>query len=79
MIIKLTAQINKIQTTKDGGYRIALDTGSDSLQGIIELQKLHARGDTSLAIAIAVYNNGGENTELNTDLGTDQWQIPKTI
>lgn len=75
-IIKITGQINKIQTTKDGGYRLTLDTGCESLQGILELQKLHARGDTSLAIVIAPYDDNG--IAANTDESTE-WQIPKTI
>lgn len=53
--IKLIAQLKEIKHTKDGGIRIILDCGADSLIDVQKLEKLNSTGDINLAIAIVPY------------------------
>lgn len=54
-LIKLTGQLFKVTTEKDGGSRIILDVGYDSLTGVQELIKMNGNGEINLAIVIAPY------------------------
>ena len=54
--IKIIAQLNSVRTTNDGGGRLVLEFGRDSLEGILELQRLNASNQISLAIAIIPYD-----------------------
>ena len=54
--IKLICQLYKVTTTKDGGSRIVLDCGSESLKAVQRIQTLSSLGDVSLAIACVPYN-----------------------
>lgn len=53
--IKMIVQLYKVSTTKDGGSRIVLDCGAESLSAIQKIQRLNAAGDVSLAIAVVPY------------------------
>lgn len=54
-VIKLTGQLFKVTTTKDGGSRIIIDCGYDSLGAVQELIKLNGNGDINLAIVVCPY------------------------
>lgn len=53
--IKLVVQLYKVSTTRDGGSRITLDCGSESLKAIQKIQELSSKGDISFAIACVPY------------------------
>lgn len=61
--IQITAQLYEVKTKRDGGGRLVLDFGVDSLQDILELQRLNAQGDVNLAIAIVPYGMDPKFTE----------------
>lgn len=50
--IKMIVQLFDIKTRRDGGGRIQLEFGADSMMQVAELMKLNALGDTNLAIAL---------------------------
>lgn len=50
--ITLVCQLNKVTTTRDGGSRLVLDCGAESLKAIQRIQGMNAAGDVSLAIAV---------------------------
>jgi hypothetical protein len=50
--IKLIAQLKEIKHTKDGGTRIVLECGKESLPDVQKLEILNSTGDTNLGIAI---------------------------
>jgi hypothetical protein len=54
-VIKLTGQLFKVSTVKDGGSRIVIDVGYESLTGVQELIKMNGNGEINLAIVIAPY------------------------
>lgn len=56
-IIKFTAQLDKIVSTKDGGTKITLDCGYDAIEAIQELQRLNGVGGINLAVAIATFGS----------------------
>lgn len=56
-IIKFTAQLDKIVSTKDGGTKITLDCGYDAIEAIQELQRLNGVGGINLAVAIAPFGS----------------------
>lgn len=60
--IKLTVQLFRIISNRDGGGRILLDFGSDSLEAIQQLQTLNAKGDINLAAVFVPFE------ETNFDL-----------
>lgn len=53
--IILIAQLYKVSTTKDGGSRIVLDCGSESLNAVQKIQRINADGDVSLTWAVMKY------------------------
>lgn len=55
--IKLIAQLYSVRTTKDGGSKVTFEVGYDSINAILELQKLNATGEINLAIAIIPYDD----------------------
>lgn len=56
--IKLIVQLDSIRSTRDGGGKLTLEFGADSLQEIHRLQLLNGSGDTSLAVVIVPYTEG---------------------
>lgn len=54
-VIRLIGQLYQVTTRKDGGSRVVIDVGYESIGGIQELQRMNGAGDTNLAIAIATY------------------------
>ena len=54
--IQLVCQLYKVTSGKDGGSRIVLDCGVESLEAIQKIQRLNAQGDTNLAVAIVPYS-----------------------
>ena len=50
--IHMICQLYKVSSTRDGGSRIVLDCGSESLDAVQKIQKLNAMGDVNLALAI---------------------------
>lgn len=55
--VKIIAQLHSVRTTSDGGGKITLEFGYDSLEGVLELQRLNSQGQTSLALAIVPFDN----------------------
>lgn len=53
--IKLVAQLDRITTTRDGGGKLTLEFGADSLSAIHELQTLNGTGDTNLMVVIVPF------------------------
>lgn len=54
--IKLVVQLFRITFNRDGGGRLQLDFGNESLEAIQELQKHMATGDVNLAAAFVPYD-----------------------
>jgi hypothetical protein len=54
-VIKLVVQLNRVNTTKDGGTRLWFDCGAESLEAVQRIQTLNAKGDISLALAIVPF------------------------
>lgn len=52
VLIQMTAQLYDVRTRKDGGGRIQLDFGADSIEAVMAIQRLNSIGDTSFAIAL---------------------------
>lgn len=69
MEISLTAELMQVTTTRDGGFKIVLTCGTDSIEAINQLIKLHVKGDTLYGVAmVAINSNPHENenvAELN--------------
>lgn len=55
--IKLTGQLYDIRTKRDGGSRVTLDCGAESLASIQQLVGLMALGDINLAVVLVPYRN----------------------
>lgn len=53
--IKLTTQLYRIIFNRDGGGRIFLDFGAESLKSIQKLQDLNSEGDVNLATVFVPY------------------------
>lgn len=53
--IKLVAVLERVSTSRDGGTKITLVCGADSLSAIQELQTLNAEADVCLALAIVPF------------------------
>lgn len=53
--IDFVCQLYSVKTTRDGGSRITLDCGAESLRAIQRIQTLNSKGDISLAIACVPY------------------------
>lgn len=51
-IIKMTCQLYRISTDRDGGGKLILEFGSDSSMAVQELMAVSLNGDTNLAVAI---------------------------
>jgi hypothetical protein len=62
--LQIIAQLYEVKTKRDGGGRLVLDFGVDSLPDILELQKMNASGDVNLAIAIVPYGQDAEQPRL---------------
>lgn len=58
-VIKLIGQLYEVRSRRDGGSRVVIDVGNESIEGILELQKMNGLGDTSLAIALTPFNDSG--------------------
>ncbi len=56
-VIKFTAQLDRVTSTKDGGSKITFTCGYESIEAIQKIVRLNAIGDTSMAIAIVSYDN----------------------
>ncbi len=54
--IKLTVQIYDIKVKRDGGARIQLDCGNDSIEGVQALLGVLASGDLNLAAVLVPYS-----------------------
>jgi hypothetical protein len=61
--IQFAAVLYDVRTKRDGGGRIQLDFGVDALPAILELQKLNAAGDISLALAVVPYRNQQDSVQ----------------
>lgn len=68
-VINFVAQLWKVETRRDGGGRIILDFGADALPAILEIQKLNAVGETSIALACVPYRN--DQTAKHNDESVD--------
>lgn len=69
-VIKFVGQLFEIKSRKDGGSRIVIECGFESMNAILELQKLNGQGETNLAIAVAPFDK--ENIdEVDQDLEPD--------
>lgn len=53
--IQFVAQLNSIKTSKDGGGKIILEFGFDSMEAVLELQRLNGEGEINLAIAVVPF------------------------
>lgn len=62
--INLIAQIDTIRTTKDGGYKITLECGQESLKAITDLMNIQAKGDQSIQVSIIPYNANEVHSDL---------------
>jgi len=62
-LIQFSAVLYDVRTKRDGGGRIQLDFGVDALPAILELQKLNAKGDISLALAVAPYRENQDSVQ----------------
>lgn len=51
-VIRFIGQLYDVRTKRDGGGRITIDFGAESLEQIMELQRANAAGDTNLAFAV---------------------------
>jgi hypothetical protein len=49
-----TAQLYDIRTKRDGGGRMALDFGADSLEAVQFIQKLAAKGEVNFQVAMVL-------------------------
>jgi hypothetical protein len=58
-VIEFCGVLYDVRTKRDGGGRIQIDFGADSLLAVVELQKLNAMGDINLGIAIVPFR--GDN------------------
>ena len=61
--IQFAAVLYDVRTKRDGGGRIQLDFGVDALPAILELQKLNAAGDISLALAVVPSRNPQDSVQ----------------
>jgi hypothetical protein len=55
--VRLIAVLNKVSSTRDGGSRITLDCGAESLDAVQKLQRMNADGEVCLAIAIVPFKD----------------------
>lgn len=53
--IKLIATIDVVRTTSDGGAKITLECGADSMEAVQKIFKFKTQGDVLLAIAVVPY------------------------
>lgn len=60
---QITAQINSIKTLKDGGYRLTLDFGQDSLDAVQKLITWNNSGEANFAVVIVPYR---DESKINT-------------
>lgn len=51
-VIRLTAQLERVVTTKDGGGKITFEFGADSLEAIKQIMTAHGTGEVNFAIAL---------------------------
>ena len=70
--ITFTAQLFDIKTRRDGGGRVQLEFGAESMQAIAELMALNATGETNLGVAIVpVVNSYAEQSRAYKDENVD--------
>lgn len=67
-VIKMTGILVEVKSRRDAGTRIIIDVGSDSIEGILELQKLNSSGDIAFAIAITPFGDGKDEVKF------DEWK-----
>lgn len=60
--VKFVAQFYSVRSTRDGGGRLTLEFGAESLDAIHAIQKLS--GNVNLALAVVVYSDYVDDTEL---------------
>ena len=53
--IKICAQLYRVTTEKDGGSKIVLECGSESLTSVQKLLALNGSGNVNLAVAIVPF------------------------
>lgn len=52
-VFEFTGQINKVTTKRDGGGRVELDFGGESIVPIQMIQQLQCQGEVNFAIVMA--------------------------
>lgn len=55
--IKLIVQLFEVKSRPDGGMRIILECGKESIEGVQELIRKNAYGKSSYAIAMVEYRD----------------------
>lgn len=55
--IKLTCQLSRVVTTKDGGGKLTLEFGHDSIEAVHQLQLLNGIGEVNLAVVIVPFED----------------------
>jgi hypothetical protein len=59
-VCQLIAQIDSFKTLKDGGGKLTLAFGLDSLEELKKLLEWSARGEQLFAVVITPINNAGD-------------------
>lgn len=67
--ITLTAQISKIQSTADGGYKLTIELGNEDTKAVKELLEYNGRPQL-FAVALTPFETYKEYDIIPTELGS---------
>lgn len=77
--ITMTCQLFDIKTRRDGGGRVQLEFGAESMHAVAELMRLNAMGHTNLGVAIVPvgidYNQKPEGRHNHEDVDPETGEI----